>query len=98
MDAIATYIGDVKFTGVSGMDPDELLIGRPYGACAICVKSSVKCKSVPILSKNKRMCACILHLSAVAQVLIINVYLPCDGVNQKSFDDVLDDTKRIVSM
>ncbi|ELT87582.1 hypothetical protein CAPTEDRAFT_209784 [Capitella teleta] len=44
MDAIATHMRDVNFTGVSGIDPDELLIGRPYGGCAICAKSSVKCK------------------------------------------------------
>ncbi|ELU14618.1 hypothetical protein CAPTEDRAFT_211054 [Capitella teleta] len=58
MDAIATHIGDVNFTGVSGMDPDELLIGRPYGGCAISVKSSMKCKFVPISSK-KQTNACV---------------------------------------
>lgn len=98
MDAIPAHLGNVYFTGVSGMDHNELLIGRPYGGCAICVKTSVKCKFVSIPSKSKRMCACILQFSSTLNLLLFNVYMPCDGTNQNVFDDVLDEIKIIISL
>ena len=35
LDMFADQIGAINIFGVSGMDESQLLLGRPYGGCAI---------------------------------------------------------------
>ena len=53
INSLSNRIDNVQVYGASGMDQSELILGRPYGGCAILVKSSIKCKFTPIYV-NKR--------------------------------------------
>ena len=66
------------YTAVSGMDSSNLLVGRPFGGCAIMYrKSLLACvKSIP--TDSKRFCAVRLIDSSNSIILLINVYMPTD--------------------
>ena len=66
------------YTAVSGMDSSNLLVGRPFGGCAIMYrKSLLACvKSIP--TNSKRFCAVRLIDSNNFIILLINVYMPTD--------------------
>jgi hypothetical protein len=44
LQRIADSIGDVLVCGVSPMPEHELLMGRPYGGCALVMKRSMNCQ------------------------------------------------------
>ena len=62
-------------TAVSGMDSSNLLVGHPFGSCAIMYrKSLLACvKSIP-----KRFCAVRLIDSNNSTIPLMNVYMPTD--------------------
>lgn len=69
--------------GVSGMDSSNLLLGRPYGGCAILCRKTFSSSLHMVNSCSKRFCA--VTLSSINPVtnctfntLIINAYLPTD--------------------
>ena len=66
------------YTAVSGMDSSNLLVGRPFGGCAIMYrKSLLACvKSIP--TNSKRFCAVRLIDSNNFTIRLINVYMPTD--------------------
>ena len=66
------------YTAVSGMDSSNLLVGRPFGGCAIMYrKSLLACvKSIP--TNSKCFCAVRLIDSNNSTILLINVYMPTD--------------------
>ena len=47
----------VNIHGTSGMKENALLIGRPFGGCAIIWKPTIACEVIPIASESSRMCA-----------------------------------------
>ena len=63
--------------GVSGMNENELLIGRPYGGVAILWKNSLTARVTPVNVDSKRMCAVIVE-HANHKSLLINVYMPLE--------------------
>ena len=63
--------------GVSAMDENQLLRGRPHGGVVILWKSDLKCKIVPVKYESKRICAIIIDLG-IEKLLLLNVYMPCD--------------------
>ena len=69
-------IGNVHMHGISGMNEDDLLIGRPFGGCAILINNHLKCTFSPFQISN-RCCGGILK-SQKMSILLFNVYMPCD--------------------
>ena len=97
----ADMVGDVNIYGTSGMNENELLIGRPYGGCAFLWKKSLDCSFVPIDTRSKRIVAGVLSLSHDVKVLLCNMYMPCSGnyvdPSGQSYEDVLCDVRSILS-
>ena len=98
--SFADMIGNVNIYGTSGMNENELIIGRPYGGCAFLWKKSLDCSYVPIDTKNKRIVAGVLCLSNDMKLLLCNVYMPCAGNYTdpfgQSYDDILNDVRSIL--
>ena len=66
--------------GISGMNDNCLVLGRPYGGCAIIWKRSltITCTVTPIDTNSKRVCA--VHVKEdVFEFIIFSVYMPCDN-------------------
>ena len=63
--------------GVSAMDENQLLRGRPHGGVVILWKPDLKCKIIPVRYESKRLCAVIIELGD-EKLLMLNVYMPCD--------------------
>ena len=64
-------------TGVSGMDPDSLICGRPFGGCAIFYRKNFSSK-ISICQVSSRFCAVRLKISDNEMLLLVCVYLPSD--------------------
>ena len=60
------------------MDQSEIILGRPYGGCAILVKSSIKCKLTPIYVNKRCYCIVLEMHGGGLKLLIFNIYMPCD--------------------
>ena len=71
--------------GVSGVDPDNFLVGRPYGGCSILYRKSLSAFITPLHSFSNRFCAIKLCDSSGLSVLMICVYMPGDH-NLNAFD------------
>ena len=65
-------------TGVSGMEPDSLIRGCPFGGCAIfyCKNFSLKISICHV--SFRRFCAVCLKLSDNETLLLVCVYLSSD--------------------
>ena len=71
--------------GVSAMDSSKLLLGRPYGGCAILFRRSLISCISRLDSPSKRFCAVRLQDNAGSTTLIVRVYLPfSDGSSESS--------------
>ena len=94
------FIDDVNVHGVSGMDNDVLLTGRPYGGCAIVYRKSLNCSVTPIICKSRRVCAVMLNFNSMANILLLCVYMPCDSKydasNLQVFNDVLNEIEFVI--
>lgn len=87
---------DAKIILKSGMDDDVLLVGRPFGGCAILYKESQFRSVTPVQSAHKRVVGALLNCSA-CKVLLINVYMPCDSqAVDRIYDDTLDEVNLII--
>ena len=64
--------------GKSAMKDNELILGRPYGGLVIAIKRSLICNVNPLGDINcDRVYACLVKMN-MCNLLLINVYLPCD--------------------
>ena len=89
-------LGDIGYTGVSSMDQNVQLVGRPYGGCAIIWKNSLNCKFKPVVCDTSRICAGILTFDGYYELLLINVYLPCDDrYRSGNYFDLVDTLSQI---
>lgn len=61
--SMGAMIGDVNVYGSSGMPSDRLVLGRPYGGCAVVVKKSLQCCVEPLACCNGRLFSFILKFS-----------------------------------
>jgi endonuclease/exonuclease/phosphatase family metal-dependent hydrolase len=77
LDIFEKKIDGVCSHGVSGMANNTLLVGRPFGGCAILWKQSLICPISPVSCKSKRMCATKITIDS-KPMLIVNLYMPCD--------------------
>ena len=94
-------IENVNIIGISGMDEDKIQSGRPYGGCAFVYKKNMKCSIEPIVTKSKRLCACILRIADGVSIMTFNVYMPCDTYHDQSnlteYNEVNRDMVRFMS-
>lgn len=95
LHTLESQIGDVNVIGVSGMEENQLLQGRPYGGCAFVYNKTLNCTVKPVITKSKRLCACVVTLPTKEKLLLFNAYMPCDTVNDTNnvdaFKDVLNE-------
>ena len=92
------YFSHSHVVAVSGVDDDELLLGRPYGGCAILYKDSLAGKVHPVQSASRRLVSVIVTLES-CRFLLVNVYMPCDTSNvDQVYDDVLDEINLIIRL
>ena len=93
LNVFQNLIGNVHMHGISGMNEDDLLIGRPFGGCAILINNHLKCTFSPFQISN-RCCGGILK-SQNMSILLLNVYMPCDTQydvgNIDLYNDVLNE-------
>ena len=85
-------------TAVSGMDSSNLLVGHPFGSCAIMYrKSLLACvKSIP-----KRFCAVRLIDSNNSTIPLMNVYMPTDygtSVSNVEFISCLSEIEAFIDL
>jgi len=96
LNSIVNSMDGIHVYGTSGMDPSNLLHGRPYGGCAILYSKHLKCKFTPVDSVSSRCCAVIMELPDLTKVLLFNVYMPCDTEHdQENAELYLDVLTRI---
>lgn len=78
--------------GISAM-PDDELVGRPHGGCAILWKKNLSCQIRPLELDSTRVCGVHVKLSGT-ELLLFNVYMPCDTThdlsNANEYQTVLD--------
>ena len=53
-------IDNVFVYGMSGMDEQVLISGRPFGECAIIWGSAMTCNINPIRTKSRRLCVVVV--------------------------------------
>ena len=63
------------------MNKNNILRGRPFGGCAILYNSNMACELVEIKCCNDRLCAILINLSDANNILLFNVFMPCDSGN-----------------
>ena len=83
---IAASQFELTVCGVSGMDPAKLLIGRPYGGCALIHRRDLRCSITPVSISSRRLHACIVELYNVPKFLLCNLYMPCDSSHISDHD------------
>ena len=76
--------------GVSAIDSNVLLTGRPHGGCSILWKTSLICKVKPVDTSNCRVFAIIVELLDV-KLLLANCYMPIDSKHDRHNLSVYDD-------
>jgi len=76
-----------SYYAVSGFSNNEVLLGRPFGGCAIIWKDEIITNMKRVVVDSRRIIAASCEISSV-KLLLINVYLPCDmndSINSDAF-------------
>ena len=85
---------NIGIHGVSAMDENKPLRGRPNGGAAILWHESINGRNSPVPWDNKRFCA-ITYDTGKSKILIICVYMPCDNwrpdCNVLVYNDILNE-------
>lgn len=74
-DKLTDISRDFLFTSVCGFDNTKLLLGRPYGGCAILWRSCMQAQVSVLCTNSRRICAIRLCVNNL-KFLLVNVYLP----------------------
>ena len=77
--------------GKSGMDAKRLLVGRPFGGCAVLVKKSLQCTVSPVDTSSRRLFSCIFHFPNGSSFLLHNVYMPTDTCHDECNNDLFNE-------
>ena len=98
-DKLNSIDKNVSFCAVSPMIEGELLVGRPHGGCAIIWNSNIKYKITKVVCSSPRLCAIDVVLDQNINILICNVYMPCDdrsvAKNLEIYNDVLNEVSQL---
>ena len=97
---LGTLHKDYLYCGLSGMDNNELLRGRPYGGLAfLWNKNVVSCVKRVKSTVSKRLLAITVKICSM-DILIINCYMPCDNQSknhvQEDFLNVCDEIEQLL--
>ncbi|ELU02058.1 hypothetical protein CAPTEDRAFT_218117 [Capitella teleta] len=90
---------EITVMGSSGMDPEKLLVGRPYGGCALLYKTCLRCSITPIPVVSRRIFACIIDMVEFPKFILINAYMPCDSHNivlNDEYKEILNDVESVI--
>ena len=68
---------DYMFHGISGINDNEILKGRPYGGIAILWHNSLSCDIKKVCIASKRLCGIVIK--GQYNLLLLNCYMPCDN-------------------
>jgi len=87
------------YTGVSGFDSSDILVGRLYGGCAILWRSDLYADVEVIDTNSRRICA-IRLVSGSLKLLLVNVYMTYEGNDAmtEEFVDQLHIIENIMSI
>ena len=90
-----------QYYAISSMDETEVgRIGRPFGGSAILWHSDLALTFIPIKTISNRICSVQIK-SSNFNLVIINLYMPCDennDVNVLMYGDVLSEVSSIISL
>ena len=78
LDIYKSVLKHCEIHGTSGMNQNEVLIGRPFGETAILWKSNLKFSVTPIEMSNCHVCGINIKVGHL-HYLLFNAYMPCDG-------------------
>ena len=67
------------------------LVGRPFGGTAILVKNTPAAVTISLI------CSEGLTAALVADWLIINVYMPCVGTNNRLYSDIVQEIQQLIN-
>ncbi len=96
LNDLESKLDNVHVIGISGMDDNELLYGRPYGGCAIIFNNQLKCTVTPVKHDSKRCMAAVITVNTCC-FLFFNIYMPCDMYNNQH-DNVYDDILQSINL
>ena len=95
---LQTLPSDFLCAAISGVEPGEILKGRPYGGAAILWNKSLNADVKPLKTNSKRICAVKLNTAEIS-IIIICVYLPCDNYsNTNASDELLFELSQIEAL
>ena len=81
----------INFEGKSSMDPEVHRMGRPYGGVVIMWRANIELKVTPIPTNSSRLICVNISMSECANILLFNVYMPCDvGRNTENISEYQD--------
>ena len=83
-------LNNTSLIGVSGMDQTQVLVGRPYGGCAILYDDQMNCTCEIVACDSKRVCACILQWPNSVRILFINAYMPFEAGDAHSLNEFIN--------
>ena len=85
------YFVDLNTYGISSVNDNVLLSGRPHGGCSFLYKMSLSSSIEPIEIECNRIC-CMKIITSVGAIYLYNVYMPCDTSNNlylQQYNEVL---------
>lgn len=84
--------------GISGMEDNQLLHGRPHGGCAIIWKRDLQCTVKPVSLSSKRVCG-VTVTNDNNTFLLITAYMPNDigAKNVDLYTDTLHDISQLIA-
>ena len=85
------YFVDLNTYGISSVNDNVLLSGRPHGGCSFLYKKSLSSSIEPIEIECNRIC-CMKIITSVGAIYLYNVYMPCDTSNNlylQQYNEVL---------
>ena len=88
LNSLVHSMYDIHVHGATGMDPNNLLYGLPYGCWAILYIKHIKCKFTPVDVGSSRCCAVIMEFPDLTKLLLFNVYMPCDTARNVNNNDI----------
>ena len=96
---ISNVLPNCQYHALSAMDESNITrVGRPYGGLAILWKNNLALSITPIKTNSSRLCAVNVKSDKI-NIIIFNIYMPCDNNSDESFDifgDVLFDLLSIL--
>ena len=74
------YFIDLNTYGISSVNDNVLLSGRPHGGCSFSYKKSLSASIAPIDIDCNRVC-CMKLSTSIGHIYLYNVYMTCDASN-----------------